>query len=190
MGSPCLNAVLCLLEMLGRQPYLQHECDVRVSSVMCFVLKGQPQCRSRDHCFDVCGVNQQPRTVCHAPEKKKKQNCTSFCQPTRPITCANHGNQGRFVVTVMLRQQGRVRAMIASLVMLGARYTTKQDDQVSIFWARIGSHPISLLHSLVHAALLVLMCSKATIHSKPARGVTGAKSFPPFILMNLIMSGS
>ena len=25
-------------------------------------------------------------------QKKKKKNFTSFCQPTRPITCANYGN--------------------------------------------------------------------------------------------------
>ena len=35
-------------------------------------------------------------------QKKKKKDFTSFCQPTRLITCANYGNHVQYVMSMCL----------------------------------------------------------------------------------------
>ncbi len=35
---------------------------------------------------------------CVSARKKKKKDFTSFCQPTQPIACANHGNHVQFIM--------------------------------------------------------------------------------------------
>ncbi len=38
------------------------------------------------------------RRSCTESVKKKKKDFTSFCQPTQPIACANHGNHVQIII--------------------------------------------------------------------------------------------
>ena len=59
-------------------------------------------------------------------KKKKKKNFTSFCQPTRPITCANYGNH----VQIFMK---RLEALIRSQTSNDSRgFNTTQNSTTSI----------------------------------------------------------